>query len=99
MSLPIFQTANKDLTLLQTNWATQLNPVLANTILQGLQINNIVLVANTPLVVNHMLSRNMLGWIIVDQNAAASIYRTKPFNNQTITLEANANVTVNIWCY
>ncbi len=99
MSLPIFQTSSKDLSLLQTNWASQLNPVVANPIVQGVQVTGITLAANTPLVINHLLSRKMQGWFVVDQNAAASIYRTQPFNSKTITLEANANVVVNIWCY
>ena len=82
-----------------TRWKALLDPVLANTILQGNQISGVVLVANTPFVVNHLLSRQMIGWFITDQNANAQVWRTQPLNSKTLTLEASANVTVNIWCY
>jgi hypothetical protein len=88
-----------DLSHTQTQWASQLNPLLGNPIMRGLALNAISLVANVPQTLNHRLSRNQIGWIITDQNAAAEIYRTQPFNAQTITLESSANVTINIWCY
>ena len=92
---------NLPLQSMQTQWSQQLNPVLANTILQGNQVNNIVLIANVPMVINHLLARQMQGWFIVDQDAAAYIYRvsTQPFNSKTITLVSSANVTINLWCY
>lgn len=90
---------NLDLSHTQTQWSAQLNPILANPILNGLAVNNIVLVANTPRTINHGLGRNQIGWFLTDQNAFASIGRTQPFNSQTLTLESNANVTINLWVY
>jgi len=83
----------------QTRWKSELDPVIQSPLWQGNQINSIALVASTPMVINHKLGRMMQGWIIVDKNAAAEVYRTQPFNSQTLTLESSANVTVNIWCY
>lgn len=83
----------------QTQWASQLNPVLTNPFVAGLQLTGIELVASTPLAINHLLSRQMQGWTIVDQDAFASIMRTKPFNDKTITLESNADVTISLWVY
>ncbi len=80
-------------------WASKLNPVLANLLIQGSQIAGIVLAANTPQSINHYLGKNQTGFFITDQNAAASIYRTQPFNDSTLTLEASANVTINLWVY
>lgn len=80
-------------------WAAQLNPLLANVLVQGSQLTDIVLTANTPLQLNHLLGKNQTGWIITDQNAFAEIKRTQPFNSSTLTIEANADCIVSIWVY
>ena len=82
-----------------TRWASLLNPLLASPLSQGIPLMGVVLVANTPQTLNHKLGRTMIGWFVTDQNAAASIYRTQPLNAQTITLEASASVTVNLWVF
>lgn len=82
-----------------TKWSGQLNPLLANKLIQGVALDNIVLIANTPQTINHYLGKNQSGFIVTDQTAAASIYRTQPFNSKNITLEANATVTINLWVY
>jgi hypothetical protein len=80
-------------------WASQLNPILANPILNGQQIDGIILVSGTPLVVYHSLGQIPQGWFLVDNIAACEVYRTQAFNSKTITLEASANTTVSIWIY
>lgn len=82
-----------------TRWASILNPVLANPMLSGNQIDNIVLVANTPLQINHKLSRLPQGWFVVDNIANTAVWRTQSFNPNTITLEASANTTISLWIY
>lgn len=80
-------------------WASKLNPILANLLVQGSQLSGIVLVAATPQAINHFLGKNQTGWIITDQNAGAVIFRTRAFNDSTLTLQANVNVTINLWVY
>lgn len=80
-----------------TKWSGTLNPVLANLLLQGAVLNNITLVSGVPKTINHQLGRNQIGFFVTDQNAAASIFRTQPFNSKTITLQSTANVTINLW--
>ena len=80
-------------------WAAQLNPLLANVLTQGQPLNDVVLVANTPKTFNHGLGKNQTGFIVTDIQSAAIVYRTQPFNAQTITLEASANCTINLWVY
>lgn len=99
MALPIYNGVSKDLSLLQTTWSQQINPVLRNAILNGHPLNDIILVANTPQAINHLLSKKQQGWFITDINANASVWRTEPFNSQTLTLEADANVTISMWVY
>jgi hypothetical protein len=82
---------------LLTKWSGTLNPLLANLLLQGQPMWSVSLVASTPRTLNHGLGRMQLGFIVTDQNAAASIFRTQPFNSQTITLESSADVTINLW--
>lgn len=98
MSLPIFINNDKDLQLLQTRWASQINPVLSNKLVQGQLLENITLVtgANT---INHLLSRQQVGWMLVDQDAAASVYRSQPLNNKTLTLTTDADVVVKLWVF
>ena len=87
------------LPMMQTQWAAQLNPLLANILTQGAPIGPVVLVANKPQSINHKLDRLMQGYLIASQNANAVIWFTQPFNSKTLTLESSANVTVNLWCY
>lgn len=98
MSLPIFTTPNKDMMLMQTNWAADINPVLANPLSSGIFLKNVTLV-NGVTTVNHLLARMQQGWIISDVNGAATIYRSQPFNNLTLTLTSNAAVTVTLYVF
>lgn len=95
MELPKFKNNDTTFQLLQDKWASILNPLIANPLTQGNILKNITL-KNGVTVINHLLARKMQGWAIVDQNAAATIYRSQPFNDQTLTLTSNAAVTINI---
>lgn len=90
-------SSNLNFEQMLTKWSGVLNPVLANLLIQGLPLENVVLASGVPQTLNHNLGRNQIGFMITDQNAAASIFRTQPFNSSTITLQANANVTINLW--
>lgn len=83
---------------MQSIWKSQLDPILANPILKGLQLKNIALI-NGVTVVNHLLSRTQQGWFITDIDGAANIYRSQPLNDKTLVLTSNANVSINIWVF
>ncbi len=85
--------------LANPKWASQLNPILANQLIQGNLLTGITLAATTPLAINHLLQRMMVGWFIVDQNSSAIIWRTQPFNSINLTLESSANTTLNLWVF
>lgn len=96
--LPIFQTSSKELNLLQTNWASQLNPMLSNPASQSILLKNVPLI-NGLTVINHRLGRVLQGWKIVRQRAAASIYDTQDSNQNpelTLFLNSSAAVTVDL---
>jgi hypothetical protein len=83
------------LELMQTRWASIINPLLSNQ-LNGVSILSGINLISGSTVINHLLGKQMSGWFIVDINGAATIYRSKPLNNLTLTLTSNAAVTVDI---
>jgi hypothetical protein len=101
MTLPIFQTSSKDLSLLQTNWSTQINPVLAQPMAQGLFVKNVTLNTGSN-VLNHRLGRRLQGWIITRIRALATIYDTQDTNQQpdlTLVLVSSATVQVDLYVF
>jgi hypothetical protein len=98
MSAPL---SNKlDWNLANPLWAATLNPVIANPILSGLEIKNVVLNPVTGItIINHNLGRNMQGWFVTDINASVTVYRSQPFNNKTLTLTSSGGATINLWVY
>lgn len=84
--------------LANPKWAATLNPLLALPILNGNMVSA-VLVANTPQAINTKIGRMQQGWFLTDNSADAVVWRTQPFNSTTLTLEASANTTVNVWVF
>lgn len=99
MPLNLFHTQDQTSMLQQKQWKSQLDPVLANSLMQGSILPNIILDANVPLTFNHYLGRQMIGWILIDNTAYCEIKRTSPLNSQTLTLEANANTSISLWVF
>jgi hypothetical protein len=86
---------------LQTKWASILNPVVSNLLVQGHILQNIDLIDGTT-VVNHGLGRKLLGWFIVGINGAATVYDSQASNQMpelTLTLISNTAVTVSLWVF
>lgn len=100
-TLPVFQTDNKQLMLLQTSWKTILSPGLANPIMQGTLLRNISLI-NGQNTINHLLDRPLLGWFVTRQNALANIYDAQNGNsmpNLTLVLVSDAAVTIDLYVF
>lgn len=93
-----FQTQSRDLQLLQSSWAATLDPFLANPFLQGILLPNITLI-NGVTVINHMLGRNLQGWVLTDLTAAATIYRSAALNDKTLTLTSNLQTRCSIYAF
>lgn len=99
VALPNFQNDDRVFQMMQSSWSSHLNPVLANPMIFGRQINNVSISSGSLAVINHLLARSQQGWMIVDQNAPAKIARVQPLNDKTLTLSSDAAVTVSVWCY
>lgn len=98
LSLPIFQSDSQDFNLMQTKWASQLNPVLNNPATNSIILENVVLINGTT-VVNHLLGRALQGWKIVRQRGPANIYDDQDSNQKpqlTLVLISDALVSVNL---
>lgn len=83
---------------MQSSWARALEPLLKDPTNNGLILKNVVLI-NGVTVVNHRLGRMLQGWNLVDINGAASVYRSQPKNNLTLTLTSSAAVTVDLFVF
>lgn len=99
--LPIFQTSLRELGQMQTKWAAQLNPVVANPLVLGHQLTNVQLLTGAN-VVNHGLGRTLQGWLLVRQRSLASVYDTQdsnPMPQLTLQLTSSADMLADIWVY
>jgi hypothetical protein len=97
-NLPIFQTKDKSFALMQQSWKAAITPVIQNELNQGLPIQNIELAIGDN-VINHLLSRKQLGWMITDIDGSAVIFRSAALNDKTLTLNSTAAVIVNLWVF
>lgn len=97
MSFARVQTESREFNQLQLNLATTLQPILTNPLFNNQILRGVVLAsgANT---IYHLLDREPQGFIITDINAAAHVYRTAK-TDKTITLQASAAVTVDIYLF
>lgn len=82
-----------------TAWASQLNPVLANPLVQGVMITGIVLPANTDVTIPTTLGRMQQGWFVTDNIDNCNIWRTQPFNSQNMTLQSSGTTTISLWVF
>jgi len=95
-------TADKDINQLQQYTEEAFEQIFGSDIIDGVLLKNIELDSSKTNTVNHKLDRDILGWIIIRQRGAASIFDsqdTNVFTKKTLALETNADVTVDIWIF
>ncbi len=100
--LPYYQSSLKELSLLQTVWASILNPVVTNPVVQGTILPNVTLVNGTT-TINHKLGRKLQGWIPVRYHGAfADIYDNQDSNSMpelTLSLTTNNATVVDLYVF
>lgn len=100
MSLPQFQNDDRAFQLMQSSWASQLDPMLLNPLNRVTILKNVSLLsASNPNVVNHLLQRNLQGWFVIRQRASAIVWDSQDSNQTpslTLNLRASADVTVDL---
>lgn len=98
MQLPLINIEDQASMLMQTKWKSILDPLLANKLTQGNLLSNVAL-GSTSVAVNHLLGRMPQGWMLVDLQGNATVWRSQPFTTNTLTLTASVAVTCNIWVF
>lgn len=96
--LPIFNTAIRELSMLQTQWKSQLDPVIADPSNNSIILKNISLVIGTN-TINTRLGRTLQGWKIVRQRSPGAIYDNQDTNqtpNLTLILISDAIVSIDL---
>ena len=88
-------SSNLPYTQMLQKWSSELNPLIANPLNSVSIIKEVQLKVGSN-VINHLLGKMQQGWFLTDINGAATIYRSAPFNNLTLTLTSSAAVVVNI---
>jgi hypothetical protein len=87
------------LELMQTAWAKEIDPVIANTLIKGGLLITDINIKTGVNVINHLLNRKQQGYIITDINDSALLYRSKPFNNKTLTITSDKNCIISLWVF
>lgn len=86
------------LELMQTSWASQLNPLIANPLTKGVILENISLQTGVN-VINHKLGRNLQGWFTSRIRSPATISDQQDANQTpqlTLVLVASAATNINL---
>jgi len=90
-----FNNVDRSLSMLQTSWASEIDPFLARPTNQMNVIPNVQLAIGNN-VINHLLGQVMQGWSILDIDGPATIYRSAPLNKLTLTLNSSAAVMIKL---
>jgi hypothetical protein len=90
-------TQDRDLQLIQANIERAVSSVIKAAILNGRLITGQALIAgNTQ--IEHKLTRTPVGYMIVDSNAAVTIFTSSKDTN-FLTLNSSGAATVSIWVF
>lgn len=95
----VVNTKDADLNSVQRNVDDALTPIIRNPLLDGRMIEKVRLTAANPTLVEHKLGRQVLGWVIVDIDSNANVWKTPTNNINFLQLETSADCTVNIYVF
>lgn len=101
MALPIYKSDDQSFTLMQTSWATQLNPVITLPQSSGVILKNVKLSIGDN-TIDHRLGRELQGWQLIRVRAAAIIYDKQDSNqlkSKTLVLNSSAAVVVDLFVF
>lgn len=97
--LTVFQTNIRELSLLQTSWSSELNPLLGNEITNGIILPPQSLISGTN-VINHRLGRPIVGYLVIRKDADVSIYDSNTSQpNLTFNLISSGPTVVSLYVF
>lgn len=79
-----------------------LKDISSRLILDGQLLRDVVLTSGSDTVIDHKLQRNLVGWLVVRSNAAATYYDKQATNltpDLTLVLRTSATATVTLWVF
>lgn len=84
----------------QDTWASQINPVLANLLVQGQLLKNITLAIGDTLIA-HKLGRQPQGYFLVSPQGPAVVFQAAHQANPavTLTLTSSAELLTSVWVF
>jgi hypothetical protein len=88
--------------LFQDSVGRALNPILSSEIWDGVLLRDVYLEAGVLARIKHRLGRELVGYIVVQKNANASIWDEQSTNNQRdlfLNLQTSADCKVSIWVF
>ncbi len=98
LSLPKYNTEDRSLSLLMTNWPRVLDPLLDSPIATPILLQDVVLIAGQT-VIDHKLGKKLTGWEIVRQRGDASVWDNQdgnPLPDKNLWLMASSGVSVDL---
>lgn len=94
-------TENYELETIQSNASATFDSITSNPLLNGIILKDIALISGDT-TINHKLNKNLSGWMIIGQTAAADIFDKQSSNNlknRTLVLNSSAICTVSIYVF
>lgn len=86
------------LDLMQTQWASQLNPVIDNPLSKPIVLKNVLLSTGTN-TINHKLGQKLQGWFATRVRSSVTLYDQQDNNqtpNLTLVLIASAPASIDL---
>lgn len=94
-----FKTDIRELSLLQTSWGAELNPLLSNQLTDGIMLTSQPLISGNN-VINHRLSRPIVGYIVIRKDSDVSIYDSNTSQpNLTFNLISSGPAIVSLYVF
>lgn len=92
-----FRTQNVDLDRVQDRVADTFQQFVSNPLLDGIIID-VTFDSPSTKEISHLLSRQPLGWFLVDNTAAATVYRSA-WSSRTLTLVSDSATTLKVYVF
>lgn len=91
---------DSDLKDVQDEVASVFDQLTGRAIVDGRLIDDVFLDGTDPTTINHGMSRAIRGYLVVRQDAEATIWETESvLPLKTLVLNASADVTVSLWVF
>lgn len=88
-----------DLAVIQDNVESTLQPLLTNPLIDGGVLVGPVAITTSATNVSHLLGRAVRGWVLVDKDADARVWRQGAATPLLLPLRASAAVNVRLYVF